>query len=157
MPHQRVADDGHLVSLAERHIRVGPFKRVYAGPRVYHLPLQVVFGRRGVELRCGDDRAEPVGSGDGGTAERRADQKVLRKNLLQRLDLLAARRPACGEYEERNRDLRDEASRAVHGELHSGLPWIPPSGYQNGSTPNWTYCLRLPLSAEQEISCIASH
>src|SRR6185437_2285941 len=55
MPNQAVADDEHVVSLAEGHVAVRRLESIRAGARMHGFPLQNIFRRDGVELRF-DDR-----------------------------------------------------------------------------------------------------
>jgi hypothetical protein len=50
MPQQRVADDGELVLLRERHQPIDRLKVVLLRFRVHPLPLEGVLGRDGVEV-----------------------------------------------------------------------------------------------------------
>ena len=84
MPDQVVADNEHVILLAEGDVLVGNGEVISVRLRMDAFPLEAVFGRDGVELRFDDGVAARVLAGDLRSVDRRADDKVTLISIFQR-------------------------------------------------------------------------
>jgi hypothetical protein len=94
MPNQVVANDKHLVFLAEGNVLVRNSKVVLVGVRMNVLPLKAILRRDGIELRRKDCIAARILSGDLSRIDRRADHEVAAIRVFERRGSLSRGREA---------------------------------------------------------------
>ena len=84
MPDEAMADDEHLVLLAEGDVAVGRLPVVLIGLGMHELPLQIVLRRGRVEVLRGEGGRIGVLAGDQRPVQSAADQERVLEHVFQR-------------------------------------------------------------------------
>jgi hypothetical protein len=104
MPDKAMADDEHVILLAELDILVGQLEVIDIRPGMNALPLEDVFRCDGVELAGDNGRAAGIGPGELRGIDGCANQKVAPIGVLERGGSLGGHRRGHGD--DRNEDYK---------------------------------------------------